>query len=844
MYDQPRHEANADPTLPPARLSKGRTPLRDHMDRLSSDLAHAFRRLVRAPGFTAIAALTLALGIGANTAIFSLVKAVVLRPLPYSGAERLVMVWNRQQDRGETTWLSGPETRDYQAQTTTFEQFAAYTTSATNLTGGMEPERVFAGVVTPNIFDALGVRALVGRAFSHTDSAAAIANDVVLGHGLWTRRFGARRDIIGQTIQVNGSARTVVGVMGPSFRLPMDFAGDRPSEMWVPLDLNLSAYASFGDHSLLGVGRRQPGVSVEQANATLRTVEQSWVALNRWRQDQVGTRGAMPLKDLVLGDLTSTMWVLLGAVAFILLIACANVANLTLARSDDRHREVAVRAALGASRSRIVSQLLTESVLLSAVGAALGVAMAFVGLRALVAVHPAGIPRVEDVGIDVGVLGFTFVLAVATGLLFGVAPAMELSRPDLNRSLKEGGRTGSVGRGRQRFRDALAVSQMAFSVVLLIGAVLLVRSFIELRRVDLGFKPESALTFRVVTPTATYAQNDNVIAFHRTFRQRLAELPGVQLVGATRILPLSGTIGDWSITIENRVSAPNENPNGDWQVVTPNYFESMGMRLVKGRTFTEADNETAPVVAVINEAMAKKYWPNRDPIGQRFHIGNQDQPWITIVGIAAQVRHNAVTEQPRTEMYVPHAQWAAAGASTSRGLTYILRTAGDPLALVGYVRQLVRSIDPGLPVADIRTLESVADDALAQPRFATQLLGLFAVLALTLAAIGIYGVISLLVTRRRQEIGIRMALGAKPGMILGLVVRRGMALSAVGVSVGLLAAALLTRAVSSLLYGVTRFDLVTFASVPAMLGAVALAACLVPASRAALMDPVRALREE
>ncbi|HEX7937693.1 MAG TPA: ABC transporter permease, partial [Gemmatimonadaceae bacterium] len=582
------------------------------MDRFLSDCAHALRRLVRAPGFTIIAAVTLALGIGANTAIFSLVKAVVLRPLPYADANRLVMVWNRQQDRGETTWLSGPESRDYQAESATFEQFAVYTAGGGNLTGGIEPERVSLGSVTPNMFDALGVHASVGRAFSASDSASAIADQVVLGYGLWTRRFGASRDIIGQTIQLSGTARTVVGVMPPSFRLPMDYADERPTELWVPLDL--AQQTSFGDHSLLGVGRLKGDVSIAQANTTLRALEQRWADLNRWRKDQVGTRGAMPLKSLVLGDLTSTMWVLLGAVGFILLIACANVANLTLARSDDRHREIAVRTALGASRSRVVTQLLTESVLLAAVGAAAGTLVAFVGLRTLVVLHPAGIPRVEDVGIDMTVLGFTFALAVATGLLFGLAPAFELSRPDLTRALKEGGRTGSVGRGRQRFRDALAVSQMAFSVVLLIGAVLLVRSFVALRRVDLGFSTQSALTLRVTTPPATYSKPEDVIGFHRTLRQRLSELPGVTVAGATRLLPLTGTIGDWSIVVEGRPAAPGENPNGDWQVVSPGYVEAMGIRVLRGRSFTDADNETSPVVALVNEAMAKRYWPDVDAV--------------------------------------------------------------------------------------------------------------------------------------------------------------------------------------------------------------------------------------
>jgi putative ABC transport system permease protein len=811
------------------------------MDRLLPDVSHAIRRLVRAPGFAGVALLTLALGIGANTAIFSLIKAVLLRPLPYGNPDQLVMVWGAR-ERGERTWLSTPEVLSYREERNTFASFAAYYASAVNLTGGDQPERVSAAAVTPALFATLGVRAQVGRTFIAADSAT-LANEVVLGHGLWLRRFGGQRDIIGQTIQINGRARTVVGVMPPSFKLPLDFSDDRPSEIWIPYDMTPDR-DSWGDHSLIGVARLGGGITPGIATATMRSLEERWVREGHWQNRDLSQRRAVPMKELVIGDVRSALWVLLGAVGVILLIACANVANLVLARSDDRHREIAVRTALGASRGRIVSQLLTESVLLSFVGGVLGVALAYGGMRALVALDPPGIPRVEDISLDGGVLAFTVALTILTGLTFGLAPALELSRPDVSRGLKEGGRTGTVGRARQRFRDSLAIAQMGFSVVLLIAAMLLVRSFMELRRIDLGFRVERALTVRTALPQSTYPDNASVIAFYHTLRQRLGELPGVRVVGATRILPLTGTIGDWSITLEGRARVPGENPNGDWQVVTPGYFESMGVKLVRGRVITDADNENAPIVAVINETMAHRYWPNDDAIGKRFHIGTNNQPWITVVGIVGAVRHNAITETGRAEMYVPHAQWGAAGASSPRGMTFVIRTSGDPLAAIGYVRQTVRTLDPNLPLADVKTLDTVASDALSQPRFTTLLLALFAGLALALATIGIYGVISLLVTRRRQEIGIRIALGARPGSILGMVVRRGMALAGIGVALGLLAAVLLTRLLTSLLYGITRFDLPTFALVPATLAAVALVACLIPAARAASVDPMVALREE
>jgi putative ABC transport system permease protein len=811
-----------------------------------SDLRHALRKLVRAPGFATIAVVTLALGVGANTAIFSIVKAVILAPLPFRDADRVAMIWGAL-DGGETTWLSSPEIQSYDRDAGVFEDVAAYSGAFANLTGGEEPERVVAAAVTPNLFHTLGVPALLGRTFAPSDSATDLTGRVILGHGLWQRRFGGDPAIVGRSIQVNGSARTVTAVMPASFKLPLDVADDRPSELWVPLNLHDSAYDGWGNRGLMAVVRLPAGMDPERAAAQMRVVEERWVQEGHLSNRQGLERRPVLVKDLVLGDVRSALWLLLGAVGVILLIACANVANLTLARSDERHREVAVRMAIGASRGRIVRQLLTESLLVAAIGGIVGIALAYAGTQLLVAVRPAGIPRVELVTIDVGVLGFSLLLALLTGIAFGLAPALELSRPDLNRGLKDGGRTGTAGGARQRFRDSLVVAQMAMSVVLLIGAMLLTRSFIELRRIDLGFRSDSALSVRVALPTPAYADPPSVTGFHRTLRQRLAQAPGVISVGATRLLPLTGTIGDWSITLEGRVRVASENPNGDWQIVTPGYFETMGIRLVRGRFMTDDDHERTPVIAVINETMANRYWPNEEAIGKRFRLGTDpSRQWITIVGIAGQVRHNAITETPRAEMYIPHAQWPVAvpGSGAGRGMTFVIRTAGDPLAAVPHVRAAVRALDPNMPIADIRTLDGVTDDSLARPRFTTFLLGLFAALALTLATIGIYGVISLLVTRRRQEIGIRMALGAAPIAIVRMILRRGAALAATGVAVGLIGAALLSRVVASMLYSVTPFDPLTFATIPLVLLIVALVATLIPAGRAATVDPVMALRDE
>jgi putative ABC transport system permease protein len=541
------------------------------------------------------------------------------------------------------------------------------------------------------------------------------------------------------------------------------------------------------------------------------------------------------------------MLVLAGAVVFVLLIACANVANLLLARSDDRGREIAVRFSLGASRGRLFRQMLTESMVLASAGGLAGVLLAFAGVRALVSFDPASVPRVGDVRLDTTVLLFTAAVAIVTGALFGLAPAFKLSRPGsagpLVEALKEGGRS-TAGRVRQRFRRVLVVAELALAVVLVVGAGLMIRSFIALQRIDLGYDARDVLTMRMSLPAGDYPDPGSVVRFYRELQRRVESLPGVQSAGFVRLLPLTGVIGDWSITIEGRTPQPHENPHGDWQVVTPGYFEAMGMGLLQGRLLEPGDDENGMPAVVINRTMAETYWPNGDALGSRFRQGTADQPLFTIVGIVEDVRHNAVVEEARTEMYHPHAQYPQSVGFAPQAMTLVMKTRGATGALASAVRSEVRALDPDVPVAEVRTMEQVVADAFSQPRFTTLLLAIFAGVALTLAAIGVYGVISYAVSQRTHELGIRVALGAGWRDILSLVLGGGAALAVAGVTVGTAVAFVLTRLMRSLVYGVGTLDPLTFVSVPIVLVAVALAACWVPARRAARLDPIAALRQE
>jgi len=816
------------------------------MDRLSQNLRHAIARLVRDRAFAAITIVTLALGIGANTAVFSLVKATLLSPLPYGDADRLTAIWGP--DRAEQTHLSLREVYTYPRESQSFVDIAGYQEYDASFTGGQEPELIRGGSATPNLFEVTRTSAMLGRTFTPADTAGGTSDVIVIGHGLWQRRFGGAADIIGRSIQVNGRARTVIGVMPPSFRLPNDYASLRPTEAWVPEVVSAANLGAWGSRSYSGLARLKDHVSPASATSELSVVASRWVKAGYVRARPDGSLGGLarrviPAQEFITGQVRGSLLILFGSVAFVLLIACANVANLQLARADVRRREVAVRTALGAGRGHIVSQLLTESVLLSIAGAIAGLAVAWAGLQIVVTLRPADLPRLDETTLDGTVLLFTGVLAIVTGILFGLLPALQLSRPDVTGVLKDGGRTGTAGRSRQFARRALVVLQLASSVVLALAAGLLIRSLIELNRIDLGFNPVNVLTAQLQVPATSYPQMGDVVRFYRQATDSVAQIPGVRAVGAVRVLPLARSIGDWSIKIEGRPYVPEENPNGDYQGVTPGYFQAMGLKLIRGRFLTDADREDSMPAVVINDTMAARYWPNQDVIGRQFMMGTDDKPWLTIVGVVGTVRHNAVVEEPRAEMYVAHAQLPAHIRSTPRGMTLVVKTDTDPLALTGQVRDAIRAIDRNLPVSDIRTMEQVAASALSQPRFITFLLALFAGTALTLAAIGIYGTISLLVAERTQEMGIRLALGANPPAILKLVLGQGMILTAVGLVIGLVGAAILSRTLSGLIYGVGTLDPLTFIAVPALLSVVALLACLLPARRAASVDPITTLRQ-
>jgi predicted permease len=811
------------------------------------NLRYALRVLGKSPGFTAAAVATLALGIGANTAIFSLVKAVILTPLPYADSDRLVMLWNVTTP-GEMTWLSAPEVVGYRDEAHSLAQLGAYIEGDATLTGGAGPERIRSGAVTGELFDTLGVQALVGRTLGPGDSAPGAAETVVLGHALWVRRYGGSPAVLGQRIQVSGRAREVVGVMPATFRLPLDYRASRPTELWTAALVDRANLGQWGNRSFVAIGRLRAGVAAPSATSELVLIGQRWVraGLLHDQGDRRLERSAVPLQGFITGGVQRALFILMGAVGVVLLIACANVVNLLLARADTRRREVAVRGALGAGRADIVRQLLTESLLLSTLGAASGVLLAQGGLQILKTLRPAGLPRVEDVAIDQAALAFTGALALGCGLIFGVWPALQMARQDLARVLNESGRGTAPGRVRLTVRRSLVVVQLAFSVMLVVAAGLLLRSLVELHRIDLGFDDRNVLTAHVQLPPTEYADGSRIVEFYRQVTERLRELPGVVDAGGVRILPLARTIGDWSITLDGRTTGPGDNPNGDFQFATPGYLHTMGLTLVSGRWFTSTDRENAPLVVVVNDTMAARYWPGQDAIDQRFRMGGPGGtlPMMTIVGIIKTSRHNAVVEEPRAEMYLPHAQLpTTVGLSAARTMALVVKAERDPRALADALRDVVRGVDPNVAVADVRTMAQVTATALAAPRFAAFLLAVFAALALTLAAVGTYATISLLVAERSNEIGIRIALGAERQTILAAVLREGIVLAAGGIALGMAGAALLTRVVGTLLYGVTTFDPVAFATAPVVLLLVALLASLLPARRAAALDPINALRQ-
>jgi putative ABC transport system permease protein len=687
---------------------------------------------------------------------------------------------------------------------------------------------------------------MLGRVFTPQEDLPNGPNLVVLGFALWNRRYAADPAIVGRAVLVNGRPFEVVGVMPPGFVLPTDFGTTEPTQLWMPLQMD-PASTDHGSHGFYAAGRLKPGATVEQAAAELSTIARAMTDEGLYPRQMQFDTVVLSLTDEVVGSVRRSVWLLLGAVGFLLLIACANVANLLLARAEGRQREMAVRTALGATRRRMLRQLLTESLVLTSLSAVAGLALAYAGVRLVAWWNPASIPRVSGASIDPGVLLFTAVVALLTSLAFGLAPALRAARVDLTDSLKDGAQGASSGFARQRFRSGLVIAEMALAVVLLVGAGLMLRSLWALQRVPLGFEPGGVLTMRLALPTASYPEPGQVVTFFQRLLDEVRQLPGVQHAGAARSLPLGSTIGDFGLMIEGYQPPPGTGAKGDWQIATDGYLEAMGERLIRGRPINAADTTDSMPVALINEEMARRYWAGRDPIGGRLKIGgggNPNRPWVTVVGIVADVRHNGITEPVKEKFYIPHTQWHLSVGNPIRAMSLVIRASSDPLGLVAPIRQRIRSLDANLPVSQVRTMHDVVGATMATSTFTGFLLAAFAGMALTLAAIGIYGVLSYLVSRRTREIGIRVAIGAGRAQVLSMVLRSGLTLSLVGVVLGLVVAALATRLMTTLLHDVSPFDPPTYVAVGIGLSLVAVVASLVPAWRATRVDPVVALKTE
>jgi putative ABC transport system permease protein len=798
------------------------------------DLRYGARVLARSPGFTGVAILALALGIGANTAIFSVVHAVLLKALPYQDPDGLVVVWERNIPRDRRTNVASPGNFiAWREQNRVFEDMSAVSlTARVNLTGAGEPEELQAQLVNASFFPILGVAAERGRTFTPEEDRPA-SRVAVISHRLWVRRFGSAEDIVGRTITLSARAYTVVGVMPAGFSFL-----DRTVEVWVPVGFSDEARVPSG-RWLIPIARLKPGVTVAQAQAEMDTI--SARLTQQFPEFDTGwVTNVVPLRRQLSGEIRPALLILAGAVGFVLLIACANVANLLLARSTSRQRELALRAALGAGRARIARQLLVESLLLAGAGGAAGLLLATLGVRwlAVFAAEHVPIPRIDTIGVDATVLGFTVVLSLASGLLFGLAPALAASSIDLNEALKDGGRTGR-GVREGRTRQAFVVVEIALALMLLVGAGLLIRSFARLLDADPGFDAEGVLTMQVTLPSAKYREQAQRGAFFHELFARIDRLPGVRAAGGITFLPMSGLGSATSFDIVGRPKPPlGHNLVCDVRVITHEYFRAMGVPLLRGRLFTERERSEKTNVLVINEAMARLHFPNQDPIGQRLVISWSDEDPDEIIGVVRDVKHNGLDDTPRPMIY-----WAF--SRTDYGMqTLAVRTATDPVQIARAVVAEVRAIDPDLPVANIRTMDEVLSRSVAQRRLVMSLLGGFAGVALMLAAVGIYGVMAYMVSQRTREIGVRLALGARPAQVLRLVVGQALWLAVLGVAAGLFGAYFLTSLMQTLLYGVTPTDPATFAAVALTLGIIALAASAVPGVRATRVDPAIALRAE
>jgi putative ABC transport system permease protein len=806
------------------------------VDATWQDVKYAARVLRKSPAFTLFAVAVLALGIAANTAIFSIADAVLLRRLPYRDAGQLVMVWEDASSYGfpENTPAPG-NFSDWKARNHVFEDTAALSYDTLNMTGDGTPEQLNGVSVSANLFSVLGVNPALGRDFTPEDNSPGAARVAILSHRLWLRRFGADSGIVGRELRLDDRNYTVVGVMPPGFLFP-----ERATEIWVPWQFTKEKLADHGSHFLTVVARRKTGVSLQTVNAELATIAKQ---IEREHPDDNAKVGAfaVPLREHLAGDIRPAILVLFGAVCFVLLIACANIANLLLARASSKRRELAMRLTLGASRWRIVGQMLTESLLLAVVAGAIGLGLSVWAMQFLSSLVPRGIAPLSG-SFDVRVFLFTAAISILTGILFGVIPALRVSSLNLTASLKDGGGRGSVGAGGQRLRDVLVISEVALAIVLLAGASLMIRSFENLVHLDPGFRADHVLVMR--TPMQMQKYNTQALrsGFYDRVLERVEHLPSVIAAGYTTWIPLTNEGGATGITIEGRPEpAPGQTPVPNVRIVSPDYMKALRMKLIEGRLIDGRDGSSSQLVALLNQTMARNFWPAENPIGKRFKRGGfrEDGPWITIVGIVGDVHQAGLDRPARAEMYLPYQQQDFFAPD------YLaVRTSADPLLLAEPVRQQVWSVDKQQPVADVMPLEQLVGENLAPRRMQASLLGGFAGLALLLASIGIYAVLSFVVTQRTQEIGVRVALGADSHDVLRMVFSHGLRLFAIGAVLGLTAALGLSRAMGHLLYGISASDPLSFVTVTLVLGMVTLLACYIPARRAMRVDPLVALRYE
>lgn len=802
-----------------------------------NDFRHAFRVLAKSPGFTFVAVLTLALGIGANAAIFSVVNGVLLQGVPYPHADRLVFLSEHTEQVPDMS-ISYPNLQDWEQQNTVFDPLGALQPTGFVLTGAGRPEQLKGMNASAGFLPALGVRPILGRLFGKKDDRPGAARVALLSYSLWQRRFGGDPGVVSRALTLDGRSYTVIGVLPASYRFIV------PADVYTPLGLNADQMQRRGSHpGIYAIARLKAGVSLAQArtemNAIMARLAKEYPATNAG-----DTPVVMPLRQAYysnLGGLPTALWVLLAAVGFVLLIACANVANLLLARGAGRERELAVRVALGAGRARLARQMLTESMLLAIVGGGAGLVLGAAGTSALAAMIPSELRASVNIAVDWRVLLFLLAITVLTGVIFGLAPAVHASRTDVNESLKEGGRSATAGAGRERYRKLLVVSEFALGLVLVVASALMVQSFYRLLDVNPGFRVDNVLTSQVILPEKKYGKPEQINGFYRDVLSRIRALPGVEAAGAITPLPLTGNGWQTDFYVEGTpVPKPGSTPNSDYHMVTPGYFPAMGPRLLRGRLFTVADNQNTPPVVIVSRSFARRYWPGEDPDGKRIKLGgaNSKQPWSTVVGEVADTKQYGLDTKAKTEFYVP------AGQHPNTFMTLVVRSAGDASSLTSAVRDAVAAVDSQQPVFNVRTMQSYLAQSVSDRRLAATLLGLFAGLGLVLAAVGIYGVIAYTVTLRTHEIGIRMALGASRKDVLRMVLGAGTRLALVGVCAGVALGLGLMRLASSLLYGVTASDPAIYALAAVALGLVALLACYVPARRAMNVDPSTALRYE